>query len=331
MKVGDGFESREVSWMLDGIKMNATLTLPKGNGRHPGIVIVAGSGPTDRNWCSPLLPGNNGSGKLVAEMLASRGYATIRYDKRASGDKRVENARILKGKMSMKSHIDELVHAIDALLSSGNVDTDLLFAFTNSEGAIHALNYVNENYVPRFRGLVLTGVPGRKMPDVTRNQIEALLGGVSEKERLLVEFDKLIEDFSSGKEVSADASLPQPMQLLIASLSSPYNLPFSRELWLVDVESLISSAGMPMLLLIGKKDIQVDWEADGGVLEKIAAERNDITLYYPENANHVLKLELSPRTEINPQTAAAEYNADGRILDSDAMEYIIDWLDVESS
>ena len=58
---------------------------------HSAVVFVAGSGPTDRNWCSPLLPGTNGSGKLLAEALASQGFVTLRYDKLASGPHVKEN------------------------------------------------------------------------------------------------------------------------------------------------------------------------------------------------------------------------------------------------
>ena len=42
-----------VSWQLDGINIDATLTRPNGNGPFPAVIMVAGSGPTDRNWNSP--------------------------------------------------------------------------------------------------------------------------------------------------------------------------------------------------------------------------------------------------------------------------------------
>jgi hypothetical protein len=77
--------SDEVTWQLDGITVRGTLTLPDGSGPFPAVVLVAGSGPTDRDWCSPLLPGTNGSARLFAEAFAEAGVALLRYDKRASG------------------------------------------------------------------------------------------------------------------------------------------------------------------------------------------------------------------------------------------------------
>ena len=55
----------QVSWKVDDIDVEATLTKPTGGGPFPAIAMVAGSGPTDRNWNSPLIPGTNGSAALL--------------------------------------------------------------------------------------------------------------------------------------------------------------------------------------------------------------------------------------------------------------------------
>lgn len=94
--------SAEVSWTLDGIDMFGTITAPAGDGPFPAVVLVAGSGPTDRDWNSPMLPGTNGSGRLLAESLAEHGFASLRYDKRASGPHVVENLPRLAGTFSMR-------------------------------------------------------------------------------------------------------------------------------------------------------------------------------------------------------------------------------------
>ena len=56
----------QVSWLVDDIEVEATLTRPAGEGPFPAIMMVAGSGPTDRNWNTPLLPGTNGSAAVLA-------------------------------------------------------------------------------------------------------------------------------------------------------------------------------------------------------------------------------------------------------------------------
>lgn len=92
--------SVDVTWQLDGITMGGTVVRPGGVGPFPAVVLVAGSGPTDRDWYSPLLPGSNGSGQLFAEAFAGAGIASMRYDKRASGPHARENASKLVGTMS---------------------------------------------------------------------------------------------------------------------------------------------------------------------------------------------------------------------------------------
>src|SRR5206468_511457 len=57
-----------------------TLTRPA-HGTGPGLLLMAGSGPTDRDWTSPLLAGKNGSARQLAEALAARGIVSLRFDK----------------------------------------------------------------------------------------------------------------------------------------------------------------------------------------------------------------------------------------------------------
>jgi hypothetical protein len=97
-----------VSWLVDEIEVHATLTVPCGTGPFPAVLMVAGSGPTDRNWNTPLIPGANGSAALLAHVLNDAGFVTLRYDKRATGPNAKENMARLAGKISMQGHVDEL-------------------------------------------------------------------------------------------------------------------------------------------------------------------------------------------------------------------------------
>src|SRR5215471_1646426 len=121
-------ESSEVNWQLDETTMYGTLVRPPGPGPFPAVVMVAGSGPTDRDWNSPLLPGTNGSARLLAEALAQAGIASLRYDKRASGPHVRENMQTPFGKMSMQSHLDELAGAVRTIASRDDIRQDKIFA-----------------------------------------------------------------------------------------------------------------------------------------------------------------------------------------------------------
>jgi hypothetical protein len=114
--------------------------------------------------------------------------------------------------------------------------------------------------------------------------------------------------------------------MLLQSLETPANLPFARELWLADAASLLSQVDVPTLVIIGKKDIQVDWRADGEPLQRAAMGKANVTFFFPENTNHVLKYESKARSELAQPEALPRYNAPDARLDPEAMAAIVAWL-----
>lgn len=318
--------SEEIAWNVDGIPVQGTLTRPTGAGLHPGIVFVAGSGPTDRDWCSPLIPGTKGSGRLLAEVLTREGFMTLRYDKRASGPHGQENARRLVGRISMQSHLDELSGAVDTLLADGAMDPARLFVLTSSEGTIHALNYQVQAAERRFSGLVLTGAPGRSIGQVARSQILAQVRDLPNGDLVMDQYDAAIAAFEAGEPIRLDPSLPEGLRVLLLSLTTPANLPFARELWSANPSDLIAKVQEPILVMIGKKDIQVDWKTDGGALEQAASGNGNVEFAYPEEADHVLKHEDRPRDMLSAAEVAAHYNSEERVLDAAALTVITSWL-----
>jgi uncharacterized protein len=323
-------ENREVAWEVLGLTVHGTITVPRHHAPGPGVVLVAGSGPTDRNWCSPLLPGTNGSGRLLAELLAGKGFVTLRYDKLGSGPSARDNASKLAGKVSMRSHLDELTGAVRTLVAEPNVQSGKLFALTNSEGALHATNYELGKSATHLQGLIFTGAPGRSVGAVAREQLADRGKGLPNLPQLLKLYDEAVDRFLAGKPAQPDPMLPDGVRLLIGSLENPANLPFARELWSYDLAAHIGEVERPMLVVIGKKDIQIDWKADGEALERATAARGLATFAYPANANHVLKHEEGRKEELSGPAAGARYNAEDSELDAECTGVLLQWLERES-
>jgi alpha-beta hydrolase superfamily lysophospholipase len=319
-------ESSEVSWQLGSTTVYGTLVKPPGPGPFTAVVMVAGSGPTDRDWNSPLLPGSNGSARLLAEALARAGMASLRYDKRASGPHARENMQALIGKVSMQSHVDELTRAVRTIASQVYARSGRIFALANSEGTLHALNYQLRSPAIPFAGLVLIGPPGRAVGTVARSQLAAQASGIPNGEARLSLYDAAIARFLAGEPIAPDPSLPEGVQMLLKSLETPANLPFARELWTANAAPLLRQVNVPVLVIIGKKDIQVDWQTDGEPLQRAAAGHEEVTFLFPENANHVLKQELRPREDVLPTEMAESYNGPDTRLDSQALASILEWL-----
>jgi hypothetical protein len=161
---------------------------------------------------------------------------------------------------------------------------------------------------------------------VARAQIATQLIGLPNGKELLAVYDTAIARFVAGEPIASVPALPQGIQLVLQGLANPVNLPFARELWTADAAAMLRQVNFPVLVIIGKKDIQIDWQADGGPLQRAAAGHHDVTFLFPENANHVLKHEPRPRSELGPAEVTARYNSPDAHLDPEVQASILEWL-----
>jgi pimeloyl-ACP methyl ester carboxylesterase len=263
---------------------------------------------------------------LIAEELGRAGFASLRYDKRVTGPHAGENIQALMGKVSMQSHLDEFAAAVQTLADQPYVRRDRVFALANSEGTLHALNYQLQNPPIPLAGLVLIGPPGRPVGVVARDQLEAQATAIPNGDALLALYDQAVARFLAGEPAAPDPALPEGVQALLQALETPVNQPFARELWMADASPLLAQVDVPVLVIIGKKDLQVDWQADGEPLQRAAAGHANVTFLFPEDANHVLKYEPRPRSELPPAEIANSYNGPDTRLDPQAMASILAWL-----
>ena len=314
----------EVTWALDDTTMAATVTRPAGDGPFPAVIFVAGGGPADRDWNSAQFPGRNGSAALLADELTRAGYATLRYDKRFTGQYAQQNMAAMPGNISFQSHLDELSSAVDYLAAQPGIDPARLFVLANSEGTLHALNYQASDPALPFAGLILTGAPGRPIADVVRRQIDRdELSADPNRNELLAKWDQAMAAFIAGASAELDPALPRDAQAMWSALVAPANQPFMAEFMAARPAELLAATSAPALVIIGQKDIQSDWRIDGAALEATAGD--NVTFSYPANANHVMKLEERPVEELTAADSAT-YNAAGRVLDPEAVDTILVWL-----
>ena len=320
--------SEEVSWAINETTVYATITRPDGDGPYPAVVLVPGTGPTDRDWIMPHLPGSNGSGRLLATELARQDFVTIRYDKRYAGPGAEENLTHLLGKISLAGHVEEIAGAVETLLAQPYVDAERIYLLSHDEGAFHALNYHLE-YSDRIAGLVLTAAPGRPISDMVVEQMRATLRAIPGGDQMLAGFELLVADFLDGKPFVHNPDLPPELNNVVSRWHDPRNLPFMREILPLDPANLLSQVSMPALVVIGRKDIQIDWQAEGALLQAATAGLDNIAYQFPSNANRMLKFEPKPREQLT-KADVLEYNAEGRVLDPETVLVIVSWLNEQS-
>lgn len=320
----DPFESHLVSWSAAGVTVEGTLTGPVHGEGVPGVLLIAGSGPTDRDWNSEGLSGQNGSGRLLAEALSARGIVVLRYDKRGTGQTQAHPPH------RWEDYTAEQQGGLEFLSKTGQVDPRRIYVLGHSEGALHALQLSQRTNI-QLAGVGLLAAPGRRL-------------------------DQLIEaQFLSAHRAAGITPAPQHVELLAAMLASmrsnsdgpPAQVLESRLLSglaralfdpterffladLIDFDPLEATARLkiPLLLMGGGKDIQTDDEFDLGPLIEAAQAGTSprVRVYRLPASDHMLKHERRPRSLIQKVGRAPAYNEPTRSLDSAVVPALVDWI-----
>ncbi|MEM1349770.1 MAG: alpha/beta fold hydrolase [Myxococcota bacterium] len=317
--------SSEVTFDAAGVTVHGTITAPKQPGRYPAVLLIAGSGPTDRDWRSPLLPGDNGSAKLLAEGLTARGVVVLRYDKRASGETAAPES------LTWDDYTAEQNAGLAALATREDVAKEAIFAAGHSEGGAHALRLATRATTP-LAGIVLMATSGRTLRDVLVWQIhnQLLSAGIPEMQ-VAAHDDQLggvLDQFIGGASVEPTAASDYPgVQNVVRAFTAPMAVSFARELLGFEPVKAIKEVDVPIFVLHGAKDIQVDSTRDAEPLRDAAkAAGKDVRFTIYEDADHVFKSEPRPVEELGPQAGLA-YNAPGRELADGVVADLSAWID----
>jgi pimeloyl-ACP methyl ester carboxylesterase len=251
---------------VDIAGLAATLVLPDKPSGH-AVVIIAGSGPTDRD-------GNNAGGlktdayKAVAEGLASAGIASVRYDKRGIGASVFPALR--EEDLNLATFVSDAGQVAAWLARQDGVTSISLIG--HSEGGIIALRAAAA-VMPR--SVVLLCVPGRRMGDVVRDQFER--GGAATDIKRKV--DEILTALEAGREV---ADVPPAL----APLFRPSVQPFIRSIAAIDPTRDVAAVAARVMIVGGGRDVQVT----RGDFDALAAARPDADKLWDESMSHTLKV-----------------------------------------
>ena len=277
---------------------------------------------TGARLCSPVPTAAAGYSPRRSPTLASRRCATT-SGPRALTQPRAREA--LFGKFSMRSHLEELVAAVGVLAGRDSIDETRIAGLGNSEGTLHILHYATSRQNVPLAGIVLCAPPGRSVGEVLLSQLALQAAQVPGGAELMPLVESAAARYDAGQPMNPDQRLPDNVKMVLASFEAPANLPLARELWAEDAAGLLPLVEIPTLVLIGRKDLQIDVTLDGGPLEKAATGKDNITFAYPANANHVFKEDTRTAAEVAAAPGDA-YNQDGIHLDPEALETILGWL-----
>lgn len=172
-----GIKERPVRFAgREGATLAGTLLLPMTSEMQyvPGVVLIAGSGPTDRDGNNPLIPARIDLLKQIAELLARAGIASLRYDKRGIGASTPRPRDSLAGQerfFAWDNFIGDVQAAHAELLRHDEVKPYATALIGHSEGGLLAIAAAAAMAAKRPHALVLAATPGRKLADIVRSQV----------------------------------------------------------------------------------------------------------------------------------------------------------------
>jgi pimeloyl-ACP methyl ester carboxylesterase len=251
----------EEPWTVGGL--HGTVAKSADHVRGPAVLIVAGSGPTDRNGNGPGSPPMlfTDSYKLLAAGLAENGILSLRYDKRGVAQSRPLVTR--EDELLFDSFVTDAVVAVQSLAARPDVSSILIAAAAR---------------VP-VAGLVLLTTPGRTYLAVMRSQIKGRL-----PPDLEASASTILDSLAAGNRVD-----DPPRQL--AALFRPSVQPFLMSIGNFDPAAALAQSKVPALIVHAGRDLQVA-AVD---FDMLRTARNDAqTLALPE-ANHTLKVSPADR------------------------------------
>lgn len=247
--------------------LHGTLLLPANAGQPmPVALIIAGSGPTDRDGNTPLLPGKNNSLKLIAEALAANGVASLRYDKRGIGASM--GVMLKESDLRFTNYVDDAVAWIEQLRSDPRFSRVMVVG--HSEGSLIGILAAQRITVDRV--ISLAGA-GRAATVVLQEQLSRALAG-----QLLDDARRVMAELKAGRTVT-----DPPAQL--AALFRPSVQPYLISWVNIDPAMEVGRLRMPVLVVQGTTDIQIS-VADA---ERLAKGSPTAVLETIDGMNHVLK------------------------------------------
>jgi alpha-beta hydrolase superfamily lysophospholipase len=233
-----GVHEEAVTVTVSSGVLSGTLMLPAGSGPFPVALIIAGSGPTDRDGNSGAMLRSDAYKKL-AQGLASQGIATLRYDKRGIGDS-------IDHQPEDDLRFDDYVN--DALALTGWLERDPrlhgIAIIGHSEGSLIGMLAAQQD--PHVQAFVSLEGPGRDLGTIVDEQLRAA-GAAPNIVNEVVSIDASLR---AGKTVPD----PDPQ---LAALFRPSVQPYLISEYRYDPAKEIAKLTIPVLIVHGSTDIQV--------------------------------------------------------------------------
>ncbi len=277
------FRTQLLELKLSDVTLRGTLEQPATTAPVPVALLIAGSGPTDRDGNNTLIPGGpvskNNSLKMLAQQLAGQGIATLRYDKRGVGE-----SQWLQPDES-RLRLDTFVNDADAWLAElARRGFGQRYLIGHSEGALLATLLAQRQPVA---GVVLLAGAGRPADVVIQAQLQ------QQAPQLLADSARILAELKAGRLV---ADVPASLMALYRPSVQPYLQSWLRR----DPAKELGKLAVPVLTVSGDADIQSS-ALDAAALAAVP----NVQSLRIANMNHVLK-QVAPADSAGQQASYSD-------------------------
>lgn len=289
-------DEQEVTFSFGDDTFYGTLIVPKNaKGKIPGVLLLSGSGPTDRDGNNPLLSGKTESHKNFARILADAGVASLRYDKYGTGKTGVGRYGNKLASITLDAYVEVALAAYQYLGSRPEIDPAHLAILGHSEGGFIAMLAADrmKDAKPPVALILAASLPkfylATLRDQVAEQYVNAVKAGAYTQQQAndgMAELDRIIA------QVTQDGTVPEKMSPQFLSLFPPQNLKFWQNANRYDPQKLAANlpAKIKVLLLCGRKDVQVPCGSEK-LLADAFKQGGNKGMQFVEltNVNHVFK------------------------------------------
>jgi uncharacterized protein len=290
------FSETEVQIGKAPLLLPGTLSLPRGRDRVPAVVLVHGSGPHDRNEAI----GPNRPFQDLAQGLASRGIAVLRYEKRT----KVYPERFARPQRFTvrEETTQDAAAAVGLLLSRADIDARRVVLIGHSLGGTLAPRIAADE--PRIAGLVILAGATRPIPELLVEQLE-YIGGLSGRPEAQVREAnaKLRAEADRARGAKPDDEGPPILYCPPA---------YWADLNAYDAAAAAASLSLPMLILQGGRDYQVTLQDLSRFKVALAGHANATIRELPK-LNHLF---MAGEGKSRPEEYDRPSHVDGEVIEA---------------
>ena len=268
--------------------LEGTLQVPESKKPVPVVLIISGSGPTDRDGNSAMLPGKNDSLRMLADALETNGIASLRYDKRGIAKSAAAGAK--------ESDLRFDMYADDAARWAKQLKGDPRFSRVviagHSEGSLIGIIAAQRGDADKFISIAGIGVPADEII------VKQLQGKVPPE--MLEQSKRALASLKAGK--TTEDTPPE-----LAALFRPSVQPYLISWFKYDPAAEIGKLKIPVLVIQGTTDIQVSAD-DAKRLAKnptLIEGMNHVLKQVPADPNAQMKSYSDPALPVSPALVKA--------------------------